>query len=262
MWSSSWGGSRTSGRGRCTRGRRGSSSGGARAGAFCLEAVSPLHVAAYWLVVSQVLPANPAAAVRGPKHVVTKGATQGGSSQSPTPSRHSSRTSTGPSATWNGPAAATSPRCAFGGGTPSCPAGASDRLDGGSAPSVAGRQSPALPRAASAVLEPARASGRLVAPGLVLSVPAGRGARRGRRPTVAAATGGLAGRRNVRTGPLVAAPFPGIGAGAREGRIRRRRIHSMRTRTVIGLIAVGANRRRSRHRCGHHLAHQRQRSPD
>ena len=63
-----------------------------------LEAVSPLHVAAYirthpgsaptvkqhlaairmlcdWLVVSQVLPVNPAAAVRGPKHVVTKGAT-------------------------------------------------------------------------------------------------------------------------------------------------------------------------------------------
>ena len=62
-----------------------------------LEAVSPLHVAAYirthpgsaptvkqhlaairmlcdWLVVSQVLPVNPAAAVRGPKHVVTKGA--------------------------------------------------------------------------------------------------------------------------------------------------------------------------------------------
>ena len=63
-----------------------------------LAAVSPLHVAAYirthpgsvptvkqhlaairtlcdWLVVSQVLPANPAAAVRGPKHVVTKGST-------------------------------------------------------------------------------------------------------------------------------------------------------------------------------------------
>ena len=63
-----------------------------------LAAVSPLHVAAYirthpgsaptvkqhlaairmlgdWLVVSQVLPVNPAAAVRGPKHVVTKGAT-------------------------------------------------------------------------------------------------------------------------------------------------------------------------------------------
>ena len=63
-----------------------------------LGAVSPLHVAAYirthsgsvptvkqhlaairmlcdWLVVSQVLPVNPAAAVRGPKHVVTKGAT-------------------------------------------------------------------------------------------------------------------------------------------------------------------------------------------
>ena len=65
---------------------------------LCLDAVSPLHVAAYirthpgsvptvkqhlaairvlcdWLVVSQVLPANPAAAVRGPKHVVTKGST-------------------------------------------------------------------------------------------------------------------------------------------------------------------------------------------
>ena len=63
-----------------------------------LEAVSPLHVAAYirthpgsaptvkqhlaairmlcdWLVVNQVLPVNPAAAVRGPKYVVTKGAT-------------------------------------------------------------------------------------------------------------------------------------------------------------------------------------------
>ena len=63
-----------------------------------LMAVSPLHVAAYirthpgsaptvkqhlaairmlgdWLVVSQVLPVNPAAAVRGPKHVVTTGAT-------------------------------------------------------------------------------------------------------------------------------------------------------------------------------------------
>ena len=63
-----------------------------------LTAVSPLHVAAYirthpgsahtvkqhlaalrllgdWLVVSQVLPVNTAAAVRGPTHVVTKGAT-------------------------------------------------------------------------------------------------------------------------------------------------------------------------------------------
>ena len=63
-----------------------------------LRDVSPLHVAAYirmhpgsvptvkqhlaairmlgdWLVVSQVLPVNRAAAVRGPKHVVTKGAT-------------------------------------------------------------------------------------------------------------------------------------------------------------------------------------------
>ena len=63
-----------------------------------LRDVSPLHVAAYirthpgsvptvkqhlaairmlgdWLVVNQILPVNPAAAVRGPKHVVTKGAT-------------------------------------------------------------------------------------------------------------------------------------------------------------------------------------------
>ena len=63
-----------------------------------LREIAPLHVAAYirthpgsaptvkqhlaairslcdWLVVSQVLPAGPAAAVRGPKHVVTKGAT-------------------------------------------------------------------------------------------------------------------------------------------------------------------------------------------
>ena len=63
-----------------------------------LTAIAPLHVAAYirthpgsaptvkqhlaairmlgdWLVVSQVLPVNPAAAVRGPTHVVTKGAT-------------------------------------------------------------------------------------------------------------------------------------------------------------------------------------------
>ena len=63
-----------------------------------LRAIAPLHVAAYirthpgsvptvkqhlaairvlcdWLVVKQVLPVNPAAAVRGPKHVVTKGST-------------------------------------------------------------------------------------------------------------------------------------------------------------------------------------------
>ena len=63
-----------------------------------LRALAPLHVAAYirthrgsvptvkqhlaairvlcdWLVVSQILPANPAAAVRGPKHVVTTGST-------------------------------------------------------------------------------------------------------------------------------------------------------------------------------------------
>ena len=63
-----------------------------------LRSIAPLHVAAYirthpgsvptvkqhlaairalcdWLVVHQVLPVNPAASVRGPKHVVTKGAT-------------------------------------------------------------------------------------------------------------------------------------------------------------------------------------------
>ena len=63
-----------------------------------LESIAPLHVAVYirthpasaptvkqhlaairmlcdWLVVSQVLPVNPAAAVRGPKHVVIKGST-------------------------------------------------------------------------------------------------------------------------------------------------------------------------------------------
>lgn len=65
---------------------------------LALRTLAPLHVAAYirthrgsvptvkqhlaairvlcdWLVVSQVLPVNPAAAVRGPKHVVTKGST-------------------------------------------------------------------------------------------------------------------------------------------------------------------------------------------
>ena len=65
---------------------------------LALRSVAPLHVAAYirthpgavptvkqhlaairslcdWLVVHQVLASNPAAAVRGPKHVVTKGAT-------------------------------------------------------------------------------------------------------------------------------------------------------------------------------------------
>ena len=97
-WSSSRDGSRTRGRGRRTGGPWGSFSRGARREASDLEAVSPLHVAAYirthpgsvptvkqhlaairvlcdWLVVSQVLPVNPAAAVRGPKHVVTKGST-------------------------------------------------------------------------------------------------------------------------------------------------------------------------------------------
>ena len=65
---------------------------------LALRQIAPLHVAAYirthpgsvptvkqhlaairalgdWLVVHQVLPVNPAASVRGPKHVVTKGAT-------------------------------------------------------------------------------------------------------------------------------------------------------------------------------------------
>ena len=65
-----------------------------------MGAIAPLHVAAYirthlgsvptvkqhlaairvlcdWLVVSQVLPVNPAAAVRGPKHVVRKFRTTG-----------------------------------------------------------------------------------------------------------------------------------------------------------------------------------------
>ena len=80
-----------------------------------LRDVSPLHVAAYirthpgsaptvkqhlaairmlgdWLVVSQVLPVNPAAAVRGPKHVVTKGATPvplaSGGEEAPRVDRH------------------------------------------------------------------------------------------------------------------------------------------------------------------------------
>ena len=87
---------------RCTRAAYGRAVGQflawCEARGLALEAVSPLHVAAYirthpgsaptvkqhlaairmlgdWLVVSQVLPVNPAAAVRGPKHVVTKGAT-------------------------------------------------------------------------------------------------------------------------------------------------------------------------------------------
>ena len=37
--------------------------------------LAAIRVLCDWLVVHQVLPANPAAAVRGPKHVVTKGAT-------------------------------------------------------------------------------------------------------------------------------------------------------------------------------------------
>ena len=80
---------------------------------LALAAVAPLHVAAYirthpgsaptvkqhlaalrmlgdWLVVSQVLPVNPAAAVRGPKHVVTTGATP---VRAPAEARRSSRRS-------------------------------------------------------------------------------------------------------------------------------------------------------------------------
>ena len=98
FWSSSRGGSRTSGRGRRTGRAVGQFLAWCEARGLGLAAVSPLHVAAYirthpgsvptvkqhlaairmlcdWLVVSQVLPVNPAAAVRGPKHVVTKGAT-------------------------------------------------------------------------------------------------------------------------------------------------------------------------------------------
>ena len=37
--------------------------------------LAAIRVLCDWLVVTQVLPTNPAAAVRGPKHVVTKGAT-------------------------------------------------------------------------------------------------------------------------------------------------------------------------------------------
>ena len=91
-------GSRTGARARRTGGPWGSSWRGARCGGLVLTAVAPLHVAAYirthpgsaptvkqhlaairmlgdWLVVSQVIPVNPAAAVRGPTHVVTTGAT-------------------------------------------------------------------------------------------------------------------------------------------------------------------------------------------
>ena len=80
------------------RAARGQFLGWCEARGLRLRDVSPLHVAAYirthpgsapivkqhlaairmlgdWLVVNQVLPVNPAAAVRGPKHVVTKGAT-------------------------------------------------------------------------------------------------------------------------------------------------------------------------------------------
>ena len=96
FWSSSPRGSQTGARGRRTDGPWGSSLPGARRRGLALAAVSPLHVAAYirthpgsaptvkqhlaairmlgdWLVVSQVIPVNPAAAVRGPTHVVHDG---------------------------------------------------------------------------------------------------------------------------------------------------------------------------------------------
>ena len=44
-------------------------------GADCEQHLAAIRVLCDWLVVHQVLPVNPAAAVRGPKHVVTKGAT-------------------------------------------------------------------------------------------------------------------------------------------------------------------------------------------
>ena len=88
----------TGGRGRRTGGPWGQFLAWCGARGLGLRAIAPLHVAAYirthpgsvptvkqhlaairvlcdWLVVHQVLPSNPAASVRGPKHVVTKGAT-------------------------------------------------------------------------------------------------------------------------------------------------------------------------------------------
>ena len=110
------GGSRTRGRGRRTGGRWGNSSGGARREASgCAtsrRSTSPptsgrtpgrptrvkQHLAAIrmlgdWLVVSQVLPVNPAAAaVRGPKHVRDEGrdagALAGGGEEAPRLGRH------------------------------------------------------------------------------------------------------------------------------------------------------------------------------
>ena len=90
------------------------------------RSIAPLHVAAYirthpgsvptvkqhlaairalcdWLVVHHVLPVNPAASVRGPKHVVTKGATPvldaGRDARAPGPDRHGdARGAAGPGA--------------------------------------------------------------------------------------------------------------------------------------------------------------------
>ena len=45
------------------------------AGELHRQHLAAIRMLGDWLVVSQVLPVNPAAAVRGPKHVVTKGAT-------------------------------------------------------------------------------------------------------------------------------------------------------------------------------------------
>ena len=97
-WSTSQPGSPKRGRARPTGAPQAGSLAWCGARGLGLGAMAPLHVAAYirthpgsvptlkqhvaafralcdWLVVHQVLPSNPAASVRGPKHVVTKGAT-------------------------------------------------------------------------------------------------------------------------------------------------------------------------------------------
>ena len=56
--------------------RYGSFAGGGEGSAPTVKQhLAAIRMLCDWLVVSQVLPVNPAAAVRGPKHVVTKGAT-------------------------------------------------------------------------------------------------------------------------------------------------------------------------------------------
>ena len=112
-----------------------------------LRQIAPLHVAAYirthpgsaptvtqhlaairslcdWLVVSQVLPVSPAAAVRGPKHVVTKGATPGTPSGSPGMRRRRRRScTTGRRTRYRSTRSASSvpgPRYVYRAWTPSC----------------------------------------------------------------------------------------------------------------------------------------------